>query len=246
MPLITRTAKGSKLTIAEMDGNLTYLEQLAQSDGLEYITEDTTVGNENLEISVTDGTNSSEIKVEPTAISSQVFQDAQNRVSLELGVSTSLFGLKNGDLISGLELDPAENNNGTRLYTEDADSGDKTELYLLGYEINLGNNSVSNNSDGSLNLNRFSVDLRFTSGDLSSALELDPAENNFGTRLFTEDTDTNDKSEIKLTPTEITIDTINLFLPTIPEYVDNATAISSGATTNQVYKTSTGELRIVV
>ena len=31
MSLITRTEKGSKLTIAEMDGNLTYLEQLAQS-----------------------------------------------------------------------------------------------------------------------------------------------------------------------------------------------------------------------
>ena len=31
MSLITRTAKGSKLTIAEMDGNLTYLEQLAKS-----------------------------------------------------------------------------------------------------------------------------------------------------------------------------------------------------------------------
>ena len=33
MSLITRTAKGSKLTIAEMDGNLTYLEQLAQQGG---------------------------------------------------------------------------------------------------------------------------------------------------------------------------------------------------------------------
>ena len=33
MPLITRTGKGSKLTIQEMDGNLTYLEQLAQQGG---------------------------------------------------------------------------------------------------------------------------------------------------------------------------------------------------------------------
>jgi hypothetical protein len=72
MPLITRTAKGSKLTISEMDGNLTYLEQLAQSDGLEYITEDTTVGNENLEISVSDGTNTSEIIVDPTQIEQKV------------------------------------------------------------------------------------------------------------------------------------------------------------------------------
>jgi hypothetical protein len=31
MSLITRTAKGSELTISEMDGNLIYLEQLAQS-----------------------------------------------------------------------------------------------------------------------------------------------------------------------------------------------------------------------
>jgi hypothetical protein len=33
MSLITRTAKGSKLTIQEMDGNLTYLEQLALDGG---------------------------------------------------------------------------------------------------------------------------------------------------------------------------------------------------------------------
>lgn len=33
MSLITRQAKGSKLTIQEMDGNLTYLEQLAQQGG---------------------------------------------------------------------------------------------------------------------------------------------------------------------------------------------------------------------
>jgi hypothetical protein len=34
MPLITRTAKGSKLTIAEMDGNLTYLESNGFVDGV--------------------------------------------------------------------------------------------------------------------------------------------------------------------------------------------------------------------
>jgi hypothetical protein len=111
--------------------------------------------------------------------------------------------VSDGDLISGLELDPAENNAGTRLFTEDTDSGDKTELYLLGYEINLGNNSVSNNSDGSLNLNRFGVDLRFTSGDLSSGLELDPAENNNGTRLYTEDTDSGEISQINIAKNNI-------------------------------------------
>jgi hypothetical protein len=31
MSLITRTAKGTKLTITDMDGNLTYLEELAQT-----------------------------------------------------------------------------------------------------------------------------------------------------------------------------------------------------------------------
>jgi hypothetical protein len=34
MPLITRTAKGSKLTIAEMDGNLTYLASSSFQDGV--------------------------------------------------------------------------------------------------------------------------------------------------------------------------------------------------------------------
>ena len=34
MPLITRTEKGSKLTIQEMDGNLTYLESNGFVDGV--------------------------------------------------------------------------------------------------------------------------------------------------------------------------------------------------------------------
>ena len=34
MSLITRTAKGSKLTIAEMDGNLTYLASSSFQDGV--------------------------------------------------------------------------------------------------------------------------------------------------------------------------------------------------------------------
>ena len=37
MPLITRQQKGSKLTIPEMDGNLLYLEGLAQSAGYTYL-----------------------------------------------------------------------------------------------------------------------------------------------------------------------------------------------------------------
>jgi hypothetical protein len=45
---------------------------------------------------------------------------------------------------------------------------------------------------------------------------------------------------------KITLDSIKLFLPTIPTYADNAAAISGGLDTHQVYKTSTGELRIVV
>lgn len=37
MPLITRTLKGSKLSIEEMDGNLTYLESLATSNLRDYV-----------------------------------------------------------------------------------------------------------------------------------------------------------------------------------------------------------------
>lgn len=36
MPLITRTSKGSKLTIQEMDGNLTYLETEAKKGQVTY------------------------------------------------------------------------------------------------------------------------------------------------------------------------------------------------------------------
>jgi hypothetical protein len=44
----------------------------------------------------------------------------------------------------------------------------------------------------------------------------------------------------------INIDALRVVLPTIPTYADNAAAISGGLTTNMVYKTATGELRIVV
>jgi hypothetical protein len=77
----------------------------------------------------------SSIAIEPTAITSQVFQDAQNKVDLELGVLSSAFGLRNGDLISALELDPSENNLGTRFYIEDVVSGDTSEIKLTTTEI---------------------------------------------------------------------------------------------------------------
>jgi hypothetical protein len=44
----------------------------------------------------------------------------------------------------------------------------------------------------------------------------------------------------------ITINCLKVLLPTIPTYADNAAAVAGGLPTNAVYKTATGELRIVV
>jgi len=44
----------------------------------------------------------------------------------------------------------------------------------------------------------------------------------------------------------ITIDCLRVVLPTIPTYADNAAAVAGDLPLNGVYKTSTGELRIVV
>lgn len=44
----------------------------------------------------------------------------------------------------------------------------------------------------------------------------------------------------------ITINCLKVLLPTIPTYADNAAAVADSHPTNAIYKTSTGELRIVV
>ena len=322
----------------------------------------------------TDSGEISSIAIEPTAIETQVVQD-KNNATLALGVFTSVFNLRNGDLKSALELDPNENAAGTRLYTEDTDSGDFSGLEVKSNNVNIETRTTSGDLS-ILGLNPISVliETRTTSGDLSilglnpgesryvalsgiiqsgldldpgenitnpgtklytsdatsgdkseiklkpdflearvetgdlkSGLELDPAENNFGTKLYTLDTNSEELSQTIITPTstinqtldsnfsvylssietsfvpgsfrsndtirftlqasnlggsgiaditgqvdlvtdesKIVISSDVLLLPTIPTYADNAAAITGGATANQVYKTSTGELRIVV
>ena len=54
------------------------------------------------------------------------------------------------------------------------------------------------------------------------------------------------RSTITLESEAVTIGTIALFLPDIPEYEDNAAALSDEYEAGGIYKTATGELRIVI
>jgi hypothetical protein len=53
-------------------------------------------------------------------------------------------------------------------------------------------------------------------------------------------------NDLLLTGGEISIDCLEVLLPGIPTYADNATAVAASHPTDAIYKTATGELRIVV
>jgi hypothetical protein len=64
--------------------------------------------------------------------------------------------------------------------------------------------------------------------------------------LEIEVTDGVDTSNVTINPAEIIISTGNLSLQNIPTYTDNAAALGAGYPVNSIYKTPTGEIRIVV
>jgi hypothetical protein len=168
------------------------------------------------------------------------FYISSNQISQEVS---------DGDLISGLELDPAENNTGTRLYTEDTDSGDSSSLQLnpgsLILDSSSENSSISiSNGYSDLLFRNSSISVSSVNENISSSLFIEPETR---TTLGVYDSDNNNNNvEIKLSTAEITIDTVALFLPNIPTYADNAAAVADDYPVDGIYKTSTGELRIVV
>ena len=122
-----------------------------------------------------------------------------------------------GTSTSTVELDPLGNANGNRLYTTDGTS--------FGYVQWDYAQSYFENSDGGLNSGYISL------GNQQVALGVSDSVN---------------ASTQTIESTQIIIDTIALLLPNIPTYANNAAAVADSYPTDGVYKTSTGELRIVV
>jgi hypothetical protein len=146
------------------------------------------------------------------------------------------------DIVEGLLIDPDKQRDRLSIFSEDTINSQRSELNVSStnttlstyggtvdeYESNIG--TVYNPFANTISTVNSTLSVLGTaSAQIRTIVDL-----------------TADESLIILTSDEVQVNTINLLLPNIPTYVDNATAISSGATTNQVYKTSTGELRIVV
>lgn len=330
MSLILRNVKGSPLTYTEMDNNLVYLEGLGitgSTNGLSSVlANNNSTGTYSIEMSnsttidAANGGGQLDLRYggndDDVMLSNDGGAFGDSQLNLTTGyVELSCYGTSS--IISGLELDPESNSNGTRLYKEDTSSGAKTNLEIntsfgeIRSEAGSGDYEVLINVDGSTGL--ASLITYDYAGDRVDALELDPTLTNLGTRLYSEDTNSGDISEVKLEPTQIilesqatikgniyssrieniignidiicenqtsgevgsvllnasgevlivgndgidtssifvggvniSIETVELLLPLISTYADNAAAISGGLVADTVYKTATGELRIVI
>ena len=146
------------------------------------------------------------------------------------------------DIVEGLLIDPDKQRDRLSIFSEDTINSQRSELNVSSTNTTLstyGGTVDEYDSNIGTIYNPFTNTISTVNSTLSV---LGTASAQIRTIVDL----TADESLIILTSDEVQVNTINLLLPNIPTYADNATAISSGATTNQVYKTSTGELRIVV
>jgi hypothetical protein len=133
MSLTLRNVKGSPLTYTEMDDNLTYLEGVAGATGGTGILDDLVVsGTSSLDDLVVNGT----FSVNDVVIANgKKINAASGNSKLDLRPNdidnTAELSTQDGDLKSALELDPAYNNEGTRLYSENTDTGEISTLEVL-------------------------------------------------------------------------------------------------------------------
>jgi hypothetical protein len=217
---------------------------------------------------VTDGDDTSEIKIEPAQIEQKV---ESGNASSQILLSNRVFSadLNNGDnnnqvsIFSrlnigraiGVSIDPTPfpiigYANQTITFTQASTDGNGTGF------------SVDVEFDNSGDLSNFSIN-RTGEGYLIGDT-ITTTDEGSGALLFTVDeietstlqkvvSDGSDSSAIEINPAlvsintpQITLDTIALLLPDIPTYADNAAAVADSYPEHGVYKTSTGELRIVV
>lgn len=164
--------------------------------------------------------------------------DISDISEIRLNTIASYFNLLNGDLQSCLELDPTESSGGTRLYTEDTSSEQLTQIYISPTTIS------TQAFDSNLSIYNGGLDVSFTPGMLGNNDKVSwslQATNvsNAGFSQITGEVDlVTDESKITMFA--------DIILMNLPTYDDNADAISGGLITDAVYKTSTGELRIVI
>lgn len=154
--------------------------------------------------------------------------------NIKLTGGDRIFNDDRADLISGLELDPANIINGTILFTQDTASGNATKIDVASvYGTFTSFDSNFENYQTGLETNFDSFGNKASVGLFSSNL----AGESIAKIELSADL-TNDVSKVL-----ISADIIQLNLP---KYADNAAAVSGGHPVGGVYKTATGELRIVV
>jgi hypothetical protein len=239
MSLITRQAKGSKLTIQEMDGNLTYLEALATGSTPQELSTVLATGNE------TDGNNiimsdNDVINAENGGGQLDLRYGADNVVMLstdaggfnEQGLNleagyVSLFDYSGGGYLElyGEFVELYADNFGTAL-----------QLGPRGFQIYDSHSGMFTTPDPTL-----SVDF-FNDGFDNTLVLL----NKNKVRIAIRDNANIPIEWFSVEEDKITLKTLNIIADRIPTYVDNAAAVADGHPTDAVYKTSTGELRIVV
>lgn len=256
MSLILRNVKGSPLTYNEMDDNLTYLEGLATSSGAQDLASVLTNGNE------TGGNN--------IVLSDGDVINAENgggQLNLRYSGNNTVF-LSNdsgGYANQGLMLQPGYvglfdySANGLveitapliGLYTNT--SGRRSYLVLNQNGFSYMGQKGSGVSGADTNFTFVSVDN--TSNKTTSNLDVPPglvssrnSTINSGivnSVILGGNGITATASNTVYVP-DLVIGGTNVKLSGIPTYANNADAITGGLTTDSVYKTASGELRIVV
>jgi hypothetical protein len=155
--------------------------------------------------------------------------------NIKLSDGDRIFNDDGADLISGLELDPAGINNGTILFTQDVANENATKIDVA--------SAYGSFTSFDSNFSVYSAGLETSYDSFGNNISVSIDSSNLGgfsnARIQAYTDLTNDESTISLNS-----DILQIF--NLPTYADNAAAISGGLITDTVYKTSTGELRIVI
>lgn len=145
---------------------------------------------------------------------------------------------------SGIELFGGESGNRFfSFYTTDPNEKPFTELTIENNEVNITNNNhlLGSGYSAELNLRKGVFTLKQISGEYNSSSLF-----GFAPPLYEGSVELLLPSKPSGNYTLATLDDIKKIDLSDRVYADNAAAISGGLTTNDVYRTSTGELRIVV
>jgi hypothetical protein len=211
----------------------------------------------------TDGTNEAYLLTNPTGIFYQLSDEIDNS---QMSISVNGLSVNRTDNTNNLQTQFRVEDEvyigfgtGTSIKVEpteikqefvgvNSDNSENVSNYFLIREdlVELGYSEPDTNISSGVLVNSERVELYSNDGnDVEVNLSLGQ-DNGVKATLVVNDFNTSDLSQIEVESTQITLDTIALLLPNIPTYADNATAVANNYPEGGVYKTSTGELRIVV